>query len=210
MESGVAIRVREGGAKGAPKAGEVVRGVMAGRSGVGFPERGTVAERGVADGIALGEGNSAFHGGAGEMGAENGGVRFLAGASGAGPGCAVGASGAAGIAASAGAVAATAGRGAEGAAGAPARGKNAGTTASVGADAVTEGWASAGALPDNARTPAGGVPRSSAHRTLAPTGIVAPHTEHRARKLRFVILAGSTRKTDRHSGQETFISPRRR
>ncbi len=48
--------------------------------------------------------------------------------------------------------------------------------------------------------------KSSAHRILAPTGMIAPHTEQRARKLAPVTLAGSTRKTDWHSGQETFMT----
>lgn len=46
---------------------------------------------------------------------------------------------------------------------------------------------------------------SSAHCTAAPTAISPPHTEQRARIETLVILAGSTRKTDRHSGQEMFI-----
>jgi hypothetical protein len=44
---------------------------------------------------------------------------------------------------------------------------------------------------------------------LSPTGITAPQTEHRARRLVLVTFAGSTRKIDRHSGQATFICQRR-
>lgn len=47
---------------------------------------------------------------------------------------------------------------------------------------------------------------SSAHRTLAPTGISPPQIEHRARRLAPVTLAGSTRKTEWHSGHETFMT----
>jgi hypothetical protein len=47
---------------------------------------------------------------------------------------------------------------------------------------------------------------------LAPAAIVMtpPHTEQRARTLAPAIFSGSTRNTDRHSGQVTFIAfPRR-
>lgn len=66
-------------------------------------------------------------------------------------------------------------------------------------------------------TPAGVVPSagaaavadetctSSPQLTAAPTGIRPPQTEQRARIDTLVILAGSTRNTERHSGQETFI-----
>jgi len=47
--------------------------------------------------------------------------------------------------------------------------------------------------------------RSSPQLTAAPTGMRPPHTEHRARMATLVIFAGSRRKTERHSGQETFI-----
>lgn len=47
--------------------------------------------------------------------------------------------------------------------------------------------------------------RSSPQFTAAPTGISPPQTEQRARIDTLVILAGSSRKTDRHSGQDTFI-----
>jgi hypothetical protein len=55
-----------------------------------------------------------------------------------------------------------------------------------------------------------GVARSSVQRTLAPTGMMPPQTEHRARSATLVILAGSRRNTERHSGQVTFIDDRRR
>ena len=47
--------------------------------------------------------------------------------------------------------------------------------------------------------------RSSPQLTAAPTAMSPPHTEQRARIATLVIFAGSSRKTDRHSGQETFI-----
>lgn len=47
---------------------------------------------------------------------------------------------------------------------------------------------------------------SSAQRTLAPTGINPPQMEHRARRLAPVTFTGSTRKTDWHSGHETFMT----
>ncbi len=50
-----------------------------------------------------------------------------------------------------------------------------------------------------------GAGRSSPQFTDAPTGMRPPHTEQRARIDTLVILAGSSRKTDRHSGQDTFI-----
>lgn len=42
-----------------------------------------------------------------------------------------------------------------------------------------------------------------------PIVITPPHTLHRARTPAVGIFVGSTRKTDRHSGQETFTSPLR-
>lgn len=50
--------------------------------------------------------------------------------------------------------------------------------------------------------------KSSAHRTLAPMGISPPQIEQRARRFAPVTLAGSTRKTDWHSGHETFMTRR--
>ena len=55
-----------------------------------------------------------------------------------------------------------------------------------------------------------GAPMSSPQFTLSPTEITAPQMEQRARSVVLVILAGSTRKSDRHSGQATFICQRRR
>ena len=52
---------------------------------------------------------------------------------------------------------------------------------------------------------AGTVGNSSPQLTAAPTGISPPHTEQRARMDTLVIFAGSSRKTVRHSGHETFI-----
>lgn len=46
---------------------------------------------------------------------------------------------------------------------------------------------------------------SSPQFTAAPTGMSPPQTEQRARIDTLVILAGSSRKTERHSGQDTFI-----
>jgi hypothetical protein len=83
----------------------------------------------------------------------------------------------------------------------------------AGAGAVSVIRASTGLTPDGVDPAATGsrrardVPdgRSSPHCTAAPTGINPPHTEHRARIDTLTIFAGSIRKTDRHSGQETFI-----
>jgi hypothetical protein len=47
--------------------------------------------------------------------------------------------------------------------------------------------------------------RSSSHRTEAPTAMIPPQTEQRARIEMLVILAGSILKTERHSGHETFF-----
>ena len=52
---------------------------------------------------------------------------------------------------------------------------------------------------------AGTVGSSSPQLTAAPTGISPPQIEQRARIDTLVIFAGSSRKTDRHSGHETFI-----
>lgn len=52
---------------------------------------------------------------------------------------------------------------------------------------------------------AGTVGSSSPQLTAAPTGINPPQTEQRARIDTLVIFAGSSRKTVRHSGHETFI-----
>ena len=46
---------------------------------------------------------------------------------------------------------------------------------------------------------------SSPQLIAAPTGMSPPQTEQRARIETLVIFAGSIRKIDRHSGQETFI-----
>ena len=52
---------------------------------------------------------------------------------------------------------------------------------------------------------AGTVGNSSPQLTAAPTGMRPPQTEQRARMDTLVIFAGSSRKTVRHSGHETFI-----
>lgn len=52
---------------------------------------------------------------------------------------------------------------------------------------------------------AGTVGNSSPQLTAAPTGMSPPQTEHLARMDTLVIFAGSSRKTVRHSGHETFI-----
>jgi hypothetical protein len=64
------------------------------------------------------------------------------------------------------------------------------------------GFTPAGVAP---RTGVGAAGRSSPQFTDAPTGMRPPQTEQRARIVTLVILAGSSRKTDRHSGQDTFI-----
>ena len=47
--------------------------------------------------------------------------------------------------------------------------------------------------------------KSSSMRPRSPIAITPPHTEHRARTPASGILAGSTRKTELHSGQVTFM-----
>lgn len=51
---------------------------------------------------------------------------------------------------------------------------------------------------------------ASAQRTLAPTAMIAPQTEQRARRFSRVTLAGSTRYTDWHSTHDTFMTDRSR
>jgi hypothetical protein len=48
---------------------------------------------------------------------------------------------------------------------------------------------------------------SSSIELPAPIVITPPQTEQRARRPNSGIFVGSTRKSDRHSGQETFTSP---
>jgi hypothetical protein len=87
-----------------------------------------------------------------------------------------------------------------------------------GGHAACDGVAAAGAgvldrigftprgVPLAAPLPAGATAgRSSPQLTAAPTGMRPPHTEQRARIEMLVIFAGSRRKTERHSGQDTFI-----
>ena len=52
--------------------------------------------------------------------------------------------------------------------------------------------------------------KSSSMRPRSPIAITPPHTEHRARTPASGILAGSTRKTELHSGQVTFMRWRSR
>jgi hypothetical protein len=52
--------------------------------------------------------------------------------------------------------------------------------------------------------------KSSSMRPRSPIAITPPHTEHRARTPASGILAGSTRKTELHSGQVTFMLRRSR
>lgn len=53
-----------------------------------------------------------------------------------------------------------------------------------------------------------GALKSSAQRTLSPTGMMPPQVEQRARRATLVIFAGSRRKTVWQLGQETFIGTR--
>ncbi|HWG54425.1 MAG TPA: hypothetical protein VN677_14120 [Gemmatimonadaceae bacterium] len=48
--------------------------------------------------------------------------------------------------------------------------------------------------------------KSLSMRPVDPIGMTPPQTEQRARTPDTGILAGSTRKTDPHSGQETFMT----
>ena len=189
------ILVRDGGVSGAPNVAPV--GATGFESSDAAPEFGafgfsTVAGTGeesfTTDGVNLGE---------------NGGVRcrtgagdWLGGGVGAGRGAAgAGRCGAAGV----------------GAGGGAARG--------IGGGQAFAGIEAAGVLPRDmiGFTPPGVGPaaaavvapaencRSSPQVTAAPTGMSPPQTEHRARMETLVIFAGSRRKTERHSGQETFI-----
>ena len=90
-----------------------------------------------------------------------------------------------------------------------------GTTAAA-EDTVATAWTAGGSLIAT-RAPGAGVVRvvagvdtnvsgkSSPQLTLAETGMTPPQTEQRALTAAPTTLAGSTRKTDRHSGHETFI-----
>ena len=69
------------------------------------------------------------------------------------------------------------------------------TIAGAGADVIDAGAAAAWCF---------GGPNSSSTEVPAPTVITPPHTEQRARTPEAGIFPGSTRKTDRHSGHETF------
>jgi hypothetical protein len=89
------------------------------------------------------------------------------------------------------------------AAGVSARGTGGGQ-AGGGDDAGVRPRTGIGFAPDPPPTPAF-AGSSSPQLTAAPTGIKPPQIEHRARIERLVIFAGSSRNTDRHSGQETFI-----
>lgn len=190
---GWGILVRDGGVRGAPKVAP---------AGAAAPDsNGPVPEvTGFGLSTAAGVGEVSFTTDGVNFG-ENGGVRWgaggdwLGGADGAGSG------------------AAGAGRG-----GAPDGGTGAGAARGIGGGQAFAGTEAAGVLARDmiGFTPLGGAPsadavapaetrRSSPQVTAAPTGMSPPHTEHRARIDTLVIFAGSRRKTDRHSGQETFI-----
>ena len=65
-------------------------------------------------------------------------------------------------------------------------------------------WAAA---TDTAAVNVAGGPNSSSLARPAPRMTTPPHTEQRARTPVAGILVGSTRNTERHSGQETFTCP---
>ena len=92
-----------------------------------------------------------------------------------------------------------------------ARGSAAGVTglgATMDCDARACGVAGAlGATTASRRADARGLPKSSWMDAPAAIVITPPHTEQRARIDDDGTLLGSTRKTERHSGQETFTIP---
>jgi hypothetical protein len=70
---------------------------------------------------------------------------------------------------------------------------------------LSTGFTPAGVDPIAAATGGAMAGKPSPQLTAAPTGIRPPQTEQRARIEMLVIFAGSRRKIERHSGQETFI-----
>lgn len=185
-----APRAEAGADSGAPKPGDPVVGTKAGVGG-----------RRV-EGGKEGAPNAVLAGGV-RRGGENGGIRpaggltgvgvLLAGAAGAEPAEGAGARGAAGSLVGGCAVVAGFCELADGAPDCGAAGLR---------PARVAGCSSPLPLAD-AGTSASG--KSSPQLTLADTGITPPHTEQRALTAAPTTLAGSTRNTDRHSGQDTFI-----
>jgi len=178
--SGIAVRI--GGVSGAPNDADRVTAGFDSALGGGPCSRGT-------DGTLRGE---------------NGGVR--------------GRGGGAGGSARFGVGGAVLGGGACTRGGAWTRGGASGRGTGGGHDAAAPEGAGVPALASTGFTPTGVLPmagaadvavaetwRSSPQLTAAPTGMSPPHTEQRARMATLVIFAGSSLKTDRHSGQETFI-----
>ena len=122
---------------------------------------------------------------------------------------------------------ALAGRGAAGAGRGGVRGlRGGGGTTAAGAANSRTGTGEGAAAPTGSRTGAlagatgaagvrgiadttaiAGGPNSSSIELPAPRMITPPHTEQRARRPVAGIFVGSTRNTERHSGQETFTSP---
>jgi hypothetical protein len=192
---GCAILVRDGGVSGAPNVAPVAatgfesNGPAPGFGAFGFSTvAGTGEDSFTTDGVNFGE---------------NGGVRCRTGADdwlGGGVGAGRGATGA-------------------GRCGVAGAGEGGGAARGIGGGHAFAGIEAAGVLPRDmiGFTPLGVGPgppavvvpaetcRSSPQVTAAPTGMSPPHTEHRARMETLVIFAGSRRKTERHSGQETFI-----
>jgi hypothetical protein len=185
VDAGSGMLVRDGGVRGAPndidRAGVRLRGAAEGDSGFAS---GT-SERGIES-----------FGTAGELRGENGGVlRRVAPDA----GTAWAGMGAAGSA--------TARRGAAGSFTSPRAigGGQVGEGGTAPADLARTGFTPRGVDPALAPLAEGTAGKSSPQLTAAPTGMRPPHTEHRARIEMLVIFDGSRRKTDRHSGQETFI-----
>ena len=175
-DGGSGIAVRDGGVSGAPNDAGIVTAGLDSTLGDGACSLGT----------------------AGTLRGENGGVR--------GRGGGVGAS------ARFGAGGAVLGGAAWTRGGASARGTGGGHDAAAPEGAGVPALASTGFTPDGVLPMAGADDvaagetwRSSPQLTAAPTGMSPPHTEQRARMATLVIFAGSSLKTDRHSGQETFI-----
>jgi len=175
-DGGSGITVRDGGVSGAPNEADIVTAGLDSTLGAGACSLGT----------------------AGTLRGENGGVR--------------GRGGGAGASARFGAGGAVLGGTAWALGGASARGTGGGQDAAAPEGAGVPVLASIGFTPDGVFPIAGADDvaaaepwRSSPQFTAAPTGMSPPHTEQRARMATLVIFAGSSLKTDRHSGQETFI-----
>lgn len=203
--AGAASPLRGGGGRGAPNDG---------------PTGGVRSARGATSGVETGAGVGIDGGVAPDGVLDNGGVRRAANGGVRGRAAAGTCAGTPPVATpgTAGARAGDGWRGRGAAAGAAGRALSAGVDDGRSLGRVASGpvWGRVGSAGAGVGCTLGepfrGAPGASAslQPALAPTGMIPPQTEQRARSDTLVILAGSTRNTERHSGQETFIDPRRR